>query len=788
MLPNGKLRGWNPYYGFGYPVGELTPFGPEAWVAIFRLLTFGSLTWIRTYGIAFTGALLFAAFGLFSFARRQFGVGAAVVAACLNVLDKGAWAEGGWFWHTKLGVWPVTLAMGFALFALAKLMDVMSTRRHRDVVIAAVLIAASLTTHPLSLTVYPVAVPLLVLDRRLRDGGLAGGSIARLLLACATGLGLAAFYVIPMLARSDLTQDLGVLGDSLAMLGRKAGDAALFGGMWSPLFALGLVGAILAVGDRRRFRPLVPIGAGIFVLLSSDLLVEVLHLERLVPSLIKIEAHRFVLIARLFWFALVGHAVITIARWIRSSSAGHRNLRTGTWAATALVLLISAPIAWPALKQVYQTQVKKPLLGPEVTPFWEDLSSLLEWTKEVRRSSSEFYRIAYALPMHDHISGIAPVFDQTFLYKVGYTPVQIFNRFPMSDEPAVLEALSVKFLVSNRRLNDANFEFERSFGEIHVHRFKRFRPQPFELIGKGQAMLRSFGPERIRIDLKGTDSRSRLKLDVASYPRWSAVLNGATVPITTVTVHDSQYPMLMEVPVRDGELEFRYVRRGVDWAGFGLSLLTLVGLVGVPILRRTAARRSSASNGRLPAWGAFWKRARGRIPRVLGRRGTTIVWAFLAVSTVVCGTVLWYAAKPPLPAHSLFESGAPVTLSLGGTACEATGAASFKCGDDRIEPGVRSGLYGAHFCMHAPGVGPLVVGVPVKSLSFVAGRYDVAAGGGYISVDLDGQSLGRMSTRGPSQGLQFFQFDARDRARRSGTLRITLQGAPLHCFDLSIRP
>jgi hypothetical protein len=90
--------------------------------------------------------------------------------------------------------------------------------------------------------------------------------------------------------------------------------------------------------------------------------------------------------------------------------------------------------------------------------------------------------------------------------------------------------------------------------------------------------------------------------------------------------------------------------------------------------------------------------------------------------------------------------------------------------------------------MHAPGVGPLVVGVPVKSLSFVAGRYDVAAGGGHISVDLDGQSLGRMSTRGPSQGLQFFQFDARDRARRSGTLRITLQGAPLHCFDLSIRP
>ena len=121
MLGRGRLRGWSQFCGFGYPAGELTPFGPEAWVAIFRAATLGAFTWMRTYGIAFAGTLLFATLATFAFTRRQFGPGAAAVAATLNILDPGEWAEGGWFWHTTFGVWPVTLAMGFVLFALAKL-------------------------------------------------------------------------------------------------------------------------------------------------------------------------------------------------------------------------------------------------------------------------------------------------------------------------------------------------------------------------------------------------------------------------------------------------------------------------------------------------------------------------------------------------------------------------------------------------------------------------------------------------------------------------------------------
>jgi hypothetical protein len=791
MLGRGRLRGWSPFCGFGYPSGELTPFGPEAWVAIFRLATLGALSWMRTYGIAFAGTLMFATLATFAFTRRQFGPGAAVVAAILNILDPGDWAEGGWAWHTTYGVWPVTLAMGFVLFAVAKLDDVLSTGRPRDIYLAGASMAASLLVHQLPLTVYPVVVPLLILDRRLRDGRLAVTAMVRLLSACAVGFGLAAFYVVPMMTRTSLTQDLGVMGISVGELGEKIGNAALFGGMWPPVFALGVLGAVLAVRNPGQLRLFVPLAAFVFVLLSSNVLIHELHLERLVTGLIKIEARRFLLVAKLFWFALVGHAIATIFRLTRPRRLENLLSRRSRRIGTGLLLMVAAPLAWPAARQLYRTQIARQVQTPAATPFWSDLANLLHWSDEMRRSTAgvtpaAVARTAYALPMHDHLSAIAPVFDGSLVYKVGYTPAQQFNRFPMSDEPALLEALSVKFLVSDHDIVGSDFTLDRSFGSLRVYRFNRFHPEPFLLMGGGHASLRSFEPESISIETQGTNDQSRLRLNVASYPRWRATLNGAEVPITTVAIHDSEYPMLMEVPVHDGKLEFRYVRRWIDWLGLALTLLTLMGLSGAALSRGAGGRWGPLRwlpFHRLAALPKGWRVAVRTAP---GRGGRT-AWAIGSIAAVVIGAGLWLTAKPPLSAGSLFLSDASITVGLGDTPCQPAGPASWQCGADRIEPGVRSGLYGTHFCMSAPPVGRLVViSISGKAPSFVSGSYDTVGGPGHISVDLDERRVGQIATRDTSQGLQFFKFDTRPDAGKPVTLRITLEGAPLHCFDSTL--
>jgi len=771
--------------GFGYPSGELTPFGPEAWVALFRLATFGAWSWLRTYALAFGGALLCSAFGTLAFTKRQFGTAAGVIAALLSLSDAGGWAEGGWAWHTEFGVWPVTLAMGFVLFALARLMDVLNFERKRDVGFAGVLIAISLLIHQLSLMVYPVAVPLLVLDQRLRTGKLSAASALRVLLACAVGFGLAAFYLLPMMARSDLTQDLGVLGSSLHELGRKLGEGGLFGSMWPPLFALGLVGGVLALFEPKQLRFFVPSVTLIFILLSSKVLISDLHLERLVSGLIKVEAHRFLLVAKLFWFPLVGHCVASLARLAIARKSGDFSHRRTRLVATLVLLTACTPLAWSAAREFYRTQLNRPVLPVEETQYWTDLSKVFDWSKQVRGATNEFYRIAYALPMHDHLSAIAPVFDPTFVYKVGYTPAQQFNRFPMTDEPEVLQALSVKYIVSDHPLSTQSYRHEKSFGKLEVYRLVHFRSEPFEIQGAGSASLEQFEPERVRIRVRGTDPDSRLRLSVASFPRWRATLDGAKLPISTVPVYDTEYPILMEVPVHDGVLEFRYVRRFIDWLGFGLTIATLGGLAGAIALHFWRPRQPAPLDTRANAVARAVALRLSAFARRLGRRGGA---AIAALSALTIGLVLWRVAKPPLAKSSLFRPGLGVTLELAGKPCVPDGFAAWQCGEDRVEARIESGEYGAHSCMNTSAEGPLTVSIRTRAPRFVAGQYDTQQFGGQISLDFDEHSVGKMPTRDPSLGLQFFKFDTRASAGNLVNMKIALQGAPLYCFDLWLQP
>jgi hypothetical protein len=775
MLSSFRLRGFSHFWVFGYPSDELVPPGEELWVLLFRLLTFGKLTWLRTYGFALFGLLALTAFSTFRFTRQYFGTVAGVVAGLLMLWDPGGWAQGGWEWCIDFGVWPVTLGASCILMALVSVEKLLARGTSRQFLFAGLWVAAAYISHQVTILFLPVMVGLLLCDHWLRRAepnlrlGLA-------VLACVFGTALAGFYLIPMLARSEQTLDLGVAGTSTEDIARRLVDLRLFAGGWSAFVVLGFVGAINGLRRRVPGAFFLAAGTGLFVLLSTDLPISALHVERLMPNLCKIEAQRMLYGAKLLWFPLVAYAISlplegygeVVQRFRRRPLRALQGLWTRWNVGAALCLALLIPYFEPAYHQLKTALIDKKVPN-EAVPFWTDLQLVWAHTARLRAQSREHYRIAYDLPMHDHLSTISPVFDNTFMYKVGYTPTQLFVGFPMYSDARLYRAACVKYVVSDHALDRSAFTHLRDFGSLKLYSFNEFDPNPFSVIGGGKGELVEFSPERIRVRLTGTGAQSRLKLHVSYIDHWRARLGGKTLRIVPATVFDAEDPILMEVPASDGELVFEYVRRAPDWLGLFLTLSAL------PLFfwGRSIARRR-------PAWAHFPELA-GRV-----RRG---LWVLAALSSlgIAALLVVRFRTRTALVADdSLFRGLRDGDMKVNGQPCKADGAFRWICGGSYPLKAERvSGLYGTHICMNTSG-NSLELRTSRQVGEFLLGRYDVREGSGSLSAWLDDRELGTVGARPTSQGLQFLQFDTRGQTGTRGTFRIEMSGSPLHCFDFRV--
>jgi hypothetical protein len=769
MLGRGRLRGWSHFWAFGTPTDELVPFGSELWVALFRAATFGQLSWPRTYALAFAGLLIFQALAAYAFARSYLSRAAAVLCAWITLLDPGAFLEGGWSWNALWGVWPVTLALSLVLMSLAQLERVLRTGGVRHVLWAGLWCAASLLTHPMALLTLAVAVPLLLLDHTLRAEGVGPGNVCRALGALVFGVALASFYLVPFVARSGVVQDLGWLGDSLPAVSRKLVQLRTFQNTSLIVHGLALLGVWLSLSRALPGAAFLVGAGGVFVLLSSGVLIRDLHLERVLPSLIKIEANRFLLVAKPFWFALAGHAAAELARpliGLGTRAPWRRWVARALGAALALSLLVPG-----AARHLYETQLAKDVIGEAEVGYFADLRELLTWTRQQRLATDEHYRIAYYMWRDEHLPTLAPVFDGSFMYKVGYTPVQVFEKVPTSGEPELLEALSVKFVVSAYPLEMRGLREERRFGQLHLYRFERYHAAPCSMIGPGQCELLDLSPEHVRFQLSGTSPESRLRIHIASFDRWQASIGGEPLPIRTVPALGAEYPMLMEAPARDGELELDYVYRGVDWFGLLVTLAAAPGFVAICWL----ARRPTLLD---------------RCAKCLRRLARPLGWAALIGLLSLAGAAFagTRTRQKLLPPTSLFRHlPAAGRLSLAGTPCVETAPAAFQCGAHPVKADVVAGYWGLHLCMTAPDAGELRLVVPARLGSALAGHYDpVKDGTGSIRVSLDGAPLGTITARPASQRHQRFQLDTRHRAHQQALVEVVVRGTALACFDLEV--
>lgn len=767
MLAQGRLRGWSHYWGFGFPADEFVPSGAEIWIALFRLGTFGQLSWTRTYTLAYAAFLIFTALAAYWFARHYWGVAVGVLSALITFFDPGGWAQGGWFWHTYTGVWPVTLSMNFALLALVRVDKVLGSGGIRDVFWGGIWMAASLISHQFPIVVFAIALPFLFFDHWTQRQKPSGRGYARAIAAGSFGLALSAFSVLPMLTRSSNMGEFGVLGVPLSVVAERLVNLHVFDNVWPPIIVLGIIGGVIAVRAHRPGGVFLVAAAGVFMLLSSDALIRDLNAERVLPSLVKIEAQRMLLASKLFWFPLSAYAAVEV---VRRSRQKFPNLRIDRRMARWLVgVALLVPIAAPAWRAFHKVQISKEFTTVEQIPYWQDLQPFFEWSRAVRLQSKEHYRIAYDLPIHDHISTVAPMFNETLLYKVGYTSSQMFRYIPMTKEPELLTALSVKYILTETALNPDHFTFERGFGQLSLYRFNGYRAEPFTLYGPGKAKLLTFEPEKIQIRLSGTTKESRLKLHVASFERWEATSGGRSLPISTVAVYGNEYAMLMEVPAVDGDLEFRYVRRPIDWVGLALSIFAL------------------------PLFGGFVWLRRQRDPlrpvlHVLERSRRGIQWGAVAATLLAVGFFSWRTRGRDalLPPGSIFHRVNSGDMFLGERACTKEAALSFRCGIYYVRAEVVPGLYGGHLCMTTNSPGPLRIELNKPLGAFLNGRYDPPGRRGEIVVSVEETELGRIRTRTPAENLQFIQFDTRAYTGRTVPLKIELLGAALYCFDFQI--
>ena len=744
--------------------------GSDLWVALFRIFTLGLLSWENTYRIAFLGVLVLQGIATYEFARRYFGRTAGTLAAIFMVLDPGDLFQGGWIWTTYFGVWPIVLGSSFCTWAFAKIEDVFHSNARRHIITAGCLIAAALVAHQMSLILLALALPFMLLDYWTRAGRRPTLPWLRVAAAYLIGFGLSCFSVLPFLSRAMLTIDRGGRTVTIASLVQRLVDLKLFNGCWSLITVLGIIGIVRALRTGQRGGMFLASACAACFFFATDIPFGVLHVERILPSMVKLESSRMVQAAKTFWFPLAAYGLTSLLSMARVGQIRQAGIfRHARWVLPVIFLI---PFVKPTSEWIYKTQVHKNYDPEFSAALLNDYAQVNEWAKIRRHETKENYRIAFNTPSLDTLQVLTPMLNGTPIYKIESTPSHHFIQVPCEFDPKLFESLMVKYVVSDSPLDGSLYTLEQTFGSLRVYRFNRFQKDPFTVIGRGNADLVTFLPELVEIRLSNTAPDTRLKLHVARYERWEAVQGRRILPISTAPAYEHEHPYLMEVPVRDGLLQFKYVSRPVDSISLSISWLTVlfIGLaLGIP-----------------PRW------VQGmRLSRWVCRHRMAIKCA-----TGVCVLVLavifllrWGTLKHMLPQESVFHRAGSGNLTLAGHSCEKLGALDFECDGSPLRAQIVTGFNAPHLCMSTNDQGVLTLDMDTNLGKSLLVSYDPSSTQGSIKVAVNGQDLGTVDAKMPDLDLRYAHFDTRWLTQgRKAKLHVELSGGPLRCFDVRIEP
>ena len=580
-LAHGQLSGWSDLWYAGWPAGEDYPPGGDYWIGGFYLATLGLLGWEWTYGVAFMVMYAAAACGVYAFGRVYFGRLTGLLGALFFLLDAGAYREGGWNYTVHWGVWPQVLSTGFTFFTFATINAAITRRRPRDVVVCAACFAYSLICHPVAVMYYGLGLPVYLLARLLGRNEKPGQVIARSLMPLALGGMLAAYWLIPFIAKADWMARYGELWKSLPAMGDGIWNGALFQNATPPLVWLGVLGAFLAAW-RRDYAAIFLAGfGGLTLFVASSTAFQQFDLLSVSSSFGQVQFQRLAIVAKVCVWLLAAYSARTLFQIAPNRSS------TFTWkryALACLLILTVAPFVQPMITgwaKRYGGGIGRPKVSRDF-PYWKEYRRFLDWSRDLQTKETGFFRMAYVRPYNDHFFSAAPIFNKIPFYKVGYTPCSNFVHKPDVADPQLYELLSVKYVVTLNSSPGPHTALVKSFGPIQVYRFERYTNKRYTVQGGGDVTVEAFDPEGdgIRLRATRTGPNSRLVLHLANYPNWRAQVEQKDIPITTAQL--GAHNIFASLPIRDGTIEIHYAwpminvaSAAVSWIGLAVLLLLL---------------------------------------------------------------------------------------------------------------------------------------------------------------------------------------------------------------------
>ncbi|HMI90624.1 MAG TPA: hypothetical protein VK509_04635, partial [Polyangiales bacterium] len=572
--------------------------GADMFITAVYAACFGALTFSQAYAVGFWLFHLLTGLSVYAFGRRVGGPHVAVIAAILCLTDLSDFRMGGWAYTVEYGVWPQALSLNFSLLALCSLPALCERRSAAALGWFGWWMGLAIITHPIQLIVLALLLLSTGLAAGFARGVRAGTALLRLLLGYGLALLVSALFLIPFLDSRAEANQMGVWWDTTYEMGKGLLDLVALPGTLGFVLAFGVVGLVLMLRSRNFALLFTAFSALCIPAASNSTFVDELHLTALSDAFASVQFVRLSTMVKPFWFVLAGYCLVAVLSRARQLLAGTgtpdaiavptRESHARAAALSAVVALLTVPVAVPAFEAFWARHVQKSLTTESDRQLGADRVGLEQWLHH-QLPRDGFYRVGVFTGHNHDLLDLGTTIGHP-IFKRGFTPASNFIYQPNENDPAVFDALNLRFAIAKVYMPPDQFELLASFGRYRVYAYKRWRRQPFTVFdGQGDVKLERFGDEEIALRA-APGSHGRLRLNVSYFSRWHAYRDGKEIPITLTYLREARSSTgFMTVKLAPGHYRFVFERTFGDRASGWLSLLGVL-LCAALIASETGAR------------------------------------------------------------------------------------------------------------------------------------------------------------------------------------------------------
>jgi hypothetical protein len=305
-------------------------------------------------------------------------------------------------------------------------------------------------------------------------------------------------------------------------------------------------------------------------------------------AFIKVQFVRLSTMVKPFWFVLCAYFAVAVLKYgkrLTLTANGSGTGQAGEGAASesraisavlaGTVTLLTLPVLVPATQAFWARHVRKTMVVESTRPLHDDRAALVPWLMQ-NLPKDGFYRVGVFMGHNHELLDLGTLIDHP-VFKRGFTPANNFIYQMQDRDPAILDSVNLRFAISKQFLPPEDFEPVASFGHYTVYRYRRWQPNPFEILeGEGDVKLERFEDEEIALRA-APGSHGKLRLNVSYFSRWHVYRDGKPVPLTLTYLREApQQTGYMTVPLAPGEYRFVFERTLGDRLSLPLGLLGLV--------------------------------------------------------------------------------------------------------------------------------------------------------------------------------------------------------------------